>query len=158
MVSDLRGVPRSAACRLARVAAARFRVALDRLVRGLSSAGRAPALQAGGQRFEPASLHFAYGEIPRRGREATHDALRRGAACHPGCLQMVLLAELVPRMRCHESGADFPRQFPGTALGLCSGLFFQTVNLDLVDVDLPGVVGSDPGGGSGVAFIVCVIG
>ena len=27
------------------------------LVRGLSSVGRAPALQAGGQRFEPASLH-----------------------------------------------------------------------------------------------------
>ena len=27
------------------------------LLRGLSSAGRAPALHAGGQRFEPASLH-----------------------------------------------------------------------------------------------------
>jgi hypothetical protein len=27
------------------------------LLWGLSSAGRAPALQAGGQRFEPASLH-----------------------------------------------------------------------------------------------------
>ena len=36
--------------------------------RGLSSAGRAPALQAGGQRFEPASLHskagYAGGEAP----------------------------------------------------------------------------------------------
>ena len=29
--------------------------------RGLSSAGRAPALQAGGQRFESASLHVAAG-------------------------------------------------------------------------------------------------
>jgi hypothetical protein len=27
------------------------------MVRGFSSAGRAPALQAGGQRFEPAKLH-----------------------------------------------------------------------------------------------------
>ena len=26
--------------------------------RGFSSAGRAPALQAGGQRFEPANLHL----------------------------------------------------------------------------------------------------
>ena len=28
-----------------------------RLTRGISSAGRAPALQAGGQRFDPAMLH-----------------------------------------------------------------------------------------------------
>ena len=28
------------------------------LIWGLSSAGRAPALHAGGQRFDPASLHF----------------------------------------------------------------------------------------------------
>ena len=30
------------------------------LVWGLSSAGRAPALHAGGQRFDPARLHFIY--------------------------------------------------------------------------------------------------
>ena len=29
-----------------------------RSIRGLSSAGRAPALHAGGQRFDPARLHF----------------------------------------------------------------------------------------------------
>ena len=34
-------------------------------IRGYSSAGRAPALQAGGQRFEPAYLHQDEG----RGRE-----------------------------------------------------------------------------------------
>ena len=32
--------------------------------RGFSSAGRAPALQAGGQRFEPANLH----QMENRGR------------------------------------------------------------------------------------------
>ncbi len=30
------------------------------MVGGLSSAGRAPALQAGGQRFEPARLHHYF--------------------------------------------------------------------------------------------------
>ena len=30
---------------------------LNKIVMGLSSAGRAPALHAGGQRFDPASLH-----------------------------------------------------------------------------------------------------
>jgi hypothetical protein len=30
------------------------------MVRGFSSAGRAPALQAGGQRFEPAKLHHIF--------------------------------------------------------------------------------------------------
>ena len=30
-----------------------------RLARGLSSVGRAPALQAGGQRFEPVRLHHS---------------------------------------------------------------------------------------------------
>ena len=29
-------------------------------IRGYSSAGRAPALQAGGQRFDPAYLHHAF--------------------------------------------------------------------------------------------------
>ena len=31
--------------------------------RGISSAGRAPALHAGGQRFDPAILHHFYGRI-----------------------------------------------------------------------------------------------
>ena len=30
-------------------------------IRGYSSAGRAPALQAGGQRFDPAQLHQGFG-------------------------------------------------------------------------------------------------
>ncbi len=30
------------------------------IFRGLSSAGRAPALHAGGQRFDPARLHFYF--------------------------------------------------------------------------------------------------
>jgi hypothetical protein len=38
------------------------------------------------------------------------------------------------------------------------GVFFQGVNLDLVDVGPLGVVGSDPDEVSGAAFIVCVIG
>ena len=29
-------------------------------IRGFSSAGRAPALQAGGQRFDPANLHHQF--------------------------------------------------------------------------------------------------
>jgi hypothetical protein len=38
--------------------------ALLKLVRGFSSAGRAPALQAGGQRFEPVKLHqFSFPEM-----------------------------------------------------------------------------------------------
>ncbi len=32
-------------------------------LRGCSSAGRAPALQAGGQRFDPAQLHHWFGGI-----------------------------------------------------------------------------------------------
>ena len=34
-----------------------------RLTRGISSAGRAPALQAGGQRFDPAMLHQKQGSL-----------------------------------------------------------------------------------------------
>ena len=30
---------------------------MNRLIRGISSAGRAPALQAGGRRFDPVILH-----------------------------------------------------------------------------------------------------
>jgi hypothetical protein len=33
---------------------------VSRIIRGLSSAGRAPALHAGGQRFDPARLHHTY--------------------------------------------------------------------------------------------------
>ena len=33
--------------------------------RGLSSAGRAPALQAGGQRFDPVSLHQALARLQK---------------------------------------------------------------------------------------------
>ena len=45
---------------LCRIAEARPAVAAARLsaARGVSSAGRAPALQAGGHRFDPGTLHF----------------------------------------------------------------------------------------------------
>jgi hypothetical protein len=36
---------------------------LPKMVRGFSSVGRAPALQAGGQRFEPVKLHHFF-EFP----------------------------------------------------------------------------------------------
>jgi hypothetical protein len=39
---------------------------LTNMVRGFSSAGRAPALQAGGQRFEPAKLHHIVSALPAR--------------------------------------------------------------------------------------------
>jgi hypothetical protein len=39
---------------------------LIRLTRGISSAGRAPALQAGGQRFDPAMLHQRQALLARR--------------------------------------------------------------------------------------------
>ena len=39
------------------------------LTRGYSSAGRAPALQAGGQRFEPAYLHHSQQTIRRYARQ-----------------------------------------------------------------------------------------
>ena len=35
-------------------------------IRGYSSAGRAPALQAGGQRFDPAYLHHRFGKTEYR--------------------------------------------------------------------------------------------
>ena len=35
----------------------RYRVASESLIRGCSSAGRAPALHAGGQEFDPPHLH-----------------------------------------------------------------------------------------------------
>ena len=35
-------------------------------IRGYSSAGRAPALQAGGQRFDPAYLHHRFGKLNNR--------------------------------------------------------------------------------------------
>lgn len=37
-------------------------------MRGISSAGRAPALHAGGQEFEPPHLHQGEGEEPERPR------------------------------------------------------------------------------------------
>ena len=42
----------------------------NNLRRGLSSAGRAPALQAGGHRFEPCRPHQEYGWIPERPKGA----------------------------------------------------------------------------------------
>ena len=38
----------------------RYRVASESLIRGCSSAGRAPALHAGGQEFEPPHLHHIW--------------------------------------------------------------------------------------------------
>ncbi len=50
-------------------------------IRGYSSAGRAPALQAGGQRFEPAYLHQpARDGINRGNPEDIDDAKASGAA------------------------------------------------------------------------------
>ncbi len=40
---------------------------LHRDIRGYSSAGRAPALQAGGQRFDPAYLHHREGNFSKIG-------------------------------------------------------------------------------------------
>ena len=58
--------------------------------RGVSSVGRAPALQAGGRRFEPGTLHLFASAIPReRNPAARIPRLRRGtslkrAAPRPG--------------------------------------------------------------------------
>ena len=52
-----------------------------KIIRGYSSAGRAPALQAGGQRFDPAYLHQRV--TPR---DMTRQKLERAedAGCHGG--------------------------------------------------------------------------
>ena len=42
-----------------------------RLLRGYSSVGRAPALQAGGQGFESPYLHCAYTDKNRKAQERT---------------------------------------------------------------------------------------
>ena len=129
-----------------------------RYVRGLSSAGRAPALQAGGQRFESASLHFAEGEIPRRGRKATHDALRRGAACHPVAFaKMVLPTGWFPGCGAAETWCRLPSTISWRGpFGLVSGMFFQTVNLDLMDVVPSWRSGATLWWCEWAMFIVCV--
>ena len=48
-------------------------------MRGFSSAGRAPALQAGGHRFESGNLH--QGKIEVFGQESEHFNLALGQDC-----------------------------------------------------------------------------
>ena len=58
-------------------------------IRGLSSAGRAPALQAGGHRFDPDRLHQFFGirgrpadDIPKNSRAQAREASRRQGQDH----------------------------------------------------------------------------
>ena len=53
----------------------------DLKIRGLSSAGRAPALHAGGQRFDPARLHFFKNYYSYYGGVAQ---LARASGSYPG--------------------------------------------------------------------------
>jgi hypothetical protein len=48
-----------------------LRLGSNMRVRGVSSAGRAPALQAGGHRFDPGTLHLDFAAISARHRSST---------------------------------------------------------------------------------------
>ena len=58
------------------------------IIWGLSSAGRAPALHAGGQRFDPASLHFFIFKIANRVNHSQSNGgvaqLARASGSYPG--------------------------------------------------------------------------
>ena len=51
---------------------------------GYSSAGRAPALQAGGQRFDPAYLHHRFGKTEYRFALVIRESESKTWACSSG--------------------------------------------------------------------------
>ena len=53
-------------------------------IRGYSSAGRAPALQAGGQRFDPAYLHHRFGKTEYRFALVIRESESKTWACSSG--------------------------------------------------------------------------
>ena len=53
-------------------------------IRGYSSAGRAPALQAGGQRFDPAYLHHRFGKTEYRFVLVIRESESKTWACSSG--------------------------------------------------------------------------
>src|SRR5215210_9022248 len=74
--SRLRGSRRAKARSIAReggsmIGTASTAFGLTMPIRGVSSAGRAPALQAGGHRFDPGTLHFVFQGFPRTARHST---------------------------------------------------------------------------------------